>query len=923
MVGGLWWSFGEPRQVNGEIVTDFYYQIGKHIELRLPWPSRTFDGAGGLPLQLDDGEKNEVRLTADLLSNRQETGRRLYELLGKEAQASLIRTFAQPGMESFERILYLHFPSPTPDSKELCLTLEDLPWELLHDGEDYITWRYSLQIIRAHSLEAFPQPAKQIEVSYWGILLVTPFVFADGERLQNLGLAALPHGKEEAWLLRTLEKQTHGLIRISPHKPKTHPGGVATLRELETLLRGGYAKHYPLLHFIGHGVIYNDEPCLCFESDKKDRIDYVSAGRLRKLFMETRDTPPPPPLPSVIFLNACSSSSRGRHSSGLASGLHDLGMCVIGYNAEIHDDKPLLVAEGFYKSLCLDQSVQNPQWNPNVVTAIGSARRRLRDLRDDPPTAWGSLRAYVPVDISFTVYGRSLVERFTQKVYSHFSQWMNPGEYTDHLSIGFQFAVLFGMLMGLGNLLFVFPESVLARHLTYQEIASEMIRIFLVGPLSFLAAAIFVAMLTYRNHQFLTLLTGSVPWSKLIRYGIQSFPMAVGSGLAFGTLFFYSFSRLDLLTAQLTSFASLARIPIAWFWYGFAGLLGLMVCWSLTVATLFSLRRKETLHSYRTFYFVFVMYVLLGGSHLYQALHGIQGNQARTISWISFVLFTILAYALTIIKILKETSWRALQKSTQNHYLSWRKLIPLMGGAMLLVFCYYLLEESVRFEPRAIQTALLARKALIEEDEAPAGPVAQGNFDQQVLFTLERALQQRAIQDIPDGILQAASRDWLLSVVSADYLIYTALRERQPGKAREWLRQSQTCLEQAAALNQEVMFKDYYRNIAAMQMILFAGSVDNPEERRKLYQDAIENATFAVRKDGRNFAYLDTLARAEFELALLDHDPDLFRKAAAHVREAELRAFFLRSPRAGEVRQSIDEMAEKIRQQMKILGKSD
>ena len=93
MVGGLWWSFGEPRLENGEIVTDFYFQIGRHIELRFPWPVRRFDGAGGLSLQLDNGAAAGPRLAPDLISNRQETGRKLYEILGKEAQSSLIRAF--------------------------------------------------------------------------------------------------------------------------------------------------------------------------------------------------------------------------------------------------------------------------------------------------------------------------------------------------------------------------------------------------------------------------------------------------------------------------------------------------------------------------------------------------------------------------------------------------------------------------------------------------------------------------------------------------------------------------------------------------------------------------------------------------------------------------------------------------------------
>ena len=103
---GLWWSFGEPREENGELTADFYYQIGKHVELRLPWPTRRFAEAGGLSIHVG-GENRDSGWPHDITAKTEETGRRLYELLGKEAQASLIRTFAnRTGMETIAFFTY-------------------------------------------------------------------------------------------------------------------------------------------------------------------------------------------------------------------------------------------------------------------------------------------------------------------------------------------------------------------------------------------------------------------------------------------------------------------------------------------------------------------------------------------------------------------------------------------------------------------------------------------------------------------------------------------------------------------------------------------------------------------------------------------------------------------------------------------------
>ena len=118
-----------------------------------------------------------------------------------------------------------------------------------------------------------------------------------------------------------------------------------------------------MLQLIGHGVIYNDEPCLCFECEEEDRIDYVPAERLRKLFMETRDAPPT--LPALgDFLERLRIISRGRHSAGIASGLHDLGMCVIGYNAKSMTMTNRCWPRKLYKSLASINPCRIPSRTP-------------------------------------------------------------------------------------------------------------------------------------------------------------------------------------------------------------------------------------------------------------------------------------------------------------------------------------------------------------------------------------------------------------------------------------------------------------------------------------------------------------------------------------------------------------------------------
>jgi len=142
--------------------------------------------------------------------------------------------------------------------------------------------------------------------------------------------------------------------------------------------------------------------------------------------------------------------------------------------------------------------------------------------------------------------------------------------------------------------------------------------------------------------------------------------------------------------------------------------------------------------------------------------------------------------------------------------------------------------------------------------------------------------------------------------------LYQAQIEENPDQQREFLRECGEALEASRRNHAELQFKDYYCNIYAMFKILSADLTTDRQIQQADYEEAMKNAEFAVQKEEMNFAYLDTLARAEAQLGTLIRNPELLHRAAGHVRKAAWSAFFLRSSRAKEVQYSIRSLEETI-----------
>jgi hypothetical protein len=906
MLHRLYWSFGVPRLVDENLVVNFYYQTGKHVELHIPFPTRSFEAGGSLQFHMD--EEDDYDAEHFLKSNSPEGGIRLYQLLGKEAQSTLIHTFANLPDNSSDRTLILRFNPPMEENRELSLVLEDLPWEWLHDGESYISRRYSLQIIRTHARDFELNPERKVYQNSWKILLISPFIQKNVDYTQEIGLEHLPAAIDEVTEIYGLENATNGLVEVIP--PVEHPDsqGIKTFAELESSLLENSRSGTPILHYVGHGVLYNDEPCLCLENGN-GAIDYVTVSRLRQLFIRLREKQGADALPAIIFINACSSSSRGRYSSGFAAGLHDLGICVIGYSSQIQDDYlTVSAAKNFYQSLCINQALQKPKDPPTVHHALEATRRELRNQEQEGRQLGNYLRAYFPVEVSYYLQGRTWLERHVQNQYNHWAKWMNPMDYTDHLSLGFVFAFLFGLLLGLQNLFLIFHETLIGQYVTYQEIVSELLRILLVGPLAFHVAAFLSAWQTRRNHKLWITAREKDLSQKVFIYCVKSLPVFLLIGGVFSLIFAYSFSRLDVLIAQMVSISGLISVPIPVFWYGLIAGLGVFLALQMALATFLNLRRNATLFSYRTYYVLGTVYVLL---LVFLILYWIQQTRSELwqfMIWFFCVLIHLSGYSFLAVKTIKETSFKDSHIGPTYKQLSVKKLLPLVTGVLLIGFCYYFLEETVRFDSHIIHQALLERHA---------NPPEYQKLEN--VKIIERALRQRAIRDVPGSMQEDAPQDWLLSLVMADYHLYRSYHTQEPEQALKWLEQSKLYLRQVVQNHPEIQFRDYFRNIYAMVYMMIGDRLEDHEQKEHYYEVAVNMAREAIGKDEMNFAYLDTLARAEARLAVLKSDPELLQKAAQHNREALWRAFFLRSSRAGEVREGIESMADFIQQkQMEI-----
>jgi CHAT domain-containing protein len=237
--------------------------------------------------------------------------------------------------------------------------LIDLPWELIHDGGEFLCLRYAIgrRLISDQSFsppQRQPRPARDTKV----LIVADP--------TNNLP-AAKREGREVAKLLRNQS----GLC-----VDDFITGGMTKKDFLLSL------KDYDIVHFAGHAshdASSPDESCLIFSDGE---IQAFEIGR----FIANRS-------PAVVFLNACWSAEELRDTDSYSPMMRGLGRtflysgvnAFIGYLVPVPDDSATRFAISFYEALIQGQTIGE---------SLRRARIQCRNPKMSEDLTWSSAVLY-------------------------------------------------------------------------------------------------------------------------------------------------------------------------------------------------------------------------------------------------------------------------------------------------------------------------------------------------------------------------------------------------------------------------------------------------------------------------------------------------------------------------------------------------
>ncbi len=276
------------------------------------------------------------------------------------------RLLAALGGDNLKRMLTELPPAPQLESMIALHTtdteLAAIPWEFLHNGNEFLIERYLL--VREVEVPNALLPPPPLSDQPWRLVAIAsnPLlreVYDEQGRLCDRQLMAPLSVERELDLLRDdLQKQRSPLCwqQIAP----TRSALIDELATTEPLL----------LHFAGHGAVVNGTPVLYFD-DGAGKLDPQTASdlanHLRGMVM-------------LAFLNACRTADSIEPGANLALTLVQHGIpVVLGNQYLVFDEAAAPVARTFYRFLATGL---------HPAQALYRARLQLQSHRRNDPLAW-------------------------------------------------------------------------------------------------------------------------------------------------------------------------------------------------------------------------------------------------------------------------------------------------------------------------------------------------------------------------------------------------------------------------------------------------------------------------------------------------------------------------------------------------------
>ncbi len=313
---------------------------------------------GGCPMLV--GEAEPTRLSGDqavalaLLGERLAQGHFMSQEAAEQAGKTLFQTvFRGEIRELFAQARAL----ARRDSEGLRLLvkldsapqLHEIPWELLHDGRQFIADDPATPIVR-YLRQSRPTRSMRVEPP-----------------LRFLLTSACPEGQRQLDLEREEHSVRKSLEHLGDRVQPVFKRRVSMDRLLHVLRRAQSRRRpFHVWHHCGHGqILSSGEFCLVLEENGKPQE--ATAKQLGRLFATSPDL-------RLAVLNACYSGSR----LGLATELARLNVpAVVGFRSGVFDRAARVFSQAFYGALA----------HSPVDVAVNRARLEL-SLRGAHPLDW-------------------------------------------------------------------------------------------------------------------------------------------------------------------------------------------------------------------------------------------------------------------------------------------------------------------------------------------------------------------------------------------------------------------------------------------------------------------------------------------------------------------------------------------------------
>ncbi|NEO97934.1 MAG: tetratricopeptide repeat protein [Symploca sp. SIO2E9] len=327
----------------------FTFALGQNqtFDLRCDYGTRRLDTTA-LSTLIKLCEEKYYSQNYNDVSQLKKIGRELYQWLdGKEGWLRRALESDSEGRIHLDLIKTSEAQALNPETQKVALGLAHLPWELLHNGTEFLQNILPVRTVQQCQQDVIAVQNRPLRLLFMATSPEYP------------GIAPLQFEQEEANILEATKKQPLALV--------VEESG--SVEELNNLVKSYPEDYFDVFHLTGHGVIYTEKdysyllpeakkiedytPCFITE-DEVGNVELTTAEDLGKVFKKR--------FPRVIFLSGCHTGQVANQGTvpSMAQALVKAGAgVVLGWARPVFDRTGIIAAKSFYLALATGATVED------------------------------------------------------------------------------------------------------------------------------------------------------------------------------------------------------------------------------------------------------------------------------------------------------------------------------------------------------------------------------------------------------------------------------------------------------------------------------------------------------------------------------------------------------------------------------------